>query len=566
MANNNVQNVRFLRNGNLYSTRDAARAALSGMQSTLTVEQDGSVILARYGSGSDIKTLAGYIYATNSVKTITIFDIDDAGADVDEKIAALKAEIDAILGNGVSSSNTVSSQLSVLSGTPSDDSSATSVNGAKAYAKDYTDSEIDKLEYSGVTTGEGVYVTNVTEVNGVISASTSTLPTVAAISGVGQAITAVSQSNGTVSAVAGDIAAEHVTVADSGNKFTATTVEGVLAEIDAAYKAADTAIIGGASATADTLGEIEGIINQMKTDEKTYTIEEITSGLASNVRKAYKLVDEDGAQSGATIEIYKDSSLQSVELVNEDPTQQPAKQGQFLKLTYVTDSGTTDVVYLDVSTFLVEAEFKNGLQVNSSGEVSIKLDTNGDDTGEGKFLTVSSNGLKLDGVTDAISAATEAAVNALDSTVTGSTSGSHITISIEELDGKLVQSGLTIYENDIASASVLASEIEHRKAVDGVQGDAYTANTSMNYISGATSLKDADEKLDGALKSLNDDVIKGVKVNGSGLTETNNEVNIQISSVAATGADASPIIVNTDSNGAVTLKIEYLDAGIYDAE
>lgn len=559
MANNNVQNVRFLRNGNLYSTRDAARTALSGMQSTLTVEQDGSVILARYGSGSDIKTLAGYIYATASVKTITIFDIDDAGADVDEKIQEIKD----ILGTGVSSANTVSSQLSKLSGTSSDTSAATSVNGAKAYAKDYTDSKLDALNYS-LEAAAGSFIKSVSQADGKISATTEAMPTVAAISGTGQAITAVSQSNGTVSAVAGDIAAEHVTVADSGGKFTATTVEAVLAEIDAAYKAADTAIIGGASASADTLGEIEGIINQMKTDEKTYTIAEITSGLASNVRKAYKLVDEDGTQSGATIEIYKDSSLQSVELVNEDPTQEPAKQGQFLKFTYVTDSGTTDIVYLDVSTFLVEAEFKDGLQVNN-GEVSIKLDTNGDDTGTGKFLTVSSSGLKLDGVTDAISAATEAAVNALDSTVTGSTSGSHITISIEELDGKLVQSGLTIQENDIASASALTAEIEHRKAVDGVQGDAYTANTSMNYISGATSLKDADEKLDGALKSLNDDVIKGVKVNGSGLTETNNEVNIQISSAAATGTNASPIVVDTDANGAVTLKIEYIDAGTYDA-
>ncbi|MBO6253812.1 MAG: hypothetical protein J6O49_09220, partial [Bacteroidaceae bacterium] len=210
MANNNVQNVRFLRNGNLYSTRDAARTALSGMQSTLTVEQDGSVILARYGSGSDIKTLAGYIYATTSVKTITIFDIDDAGADVDEKIQEIKD----ILGNGVSSANTVSSQLSTLSGTSSDTSAATSVNGAKAYAKDYTDSVVDGLDYTGVTTGDGVYVTNVTEANGVISASTSTLPTVAAISRTGQAITAVSQSNGTIAASAGDIAASHVTVVD----------------------------------------------------------------------------------------------------------------------------------------------------------------------------------------------------------------------------------------------------------------------------------------------------------------------------------------------------------------
>lgn len=506
MANNNVQNIRFLRNGNLYSTRDDARTALSGMQSTLTVEQDGSVILARYGSGSNIKTLAGYIYATASVKTITIFDIDDAGADVDEKIQEIKD----ILGNGVSSANTVSSQLSTLSGTSSDTSAATSVNGAKAYAKDYTDSVVDGLDYTGVTTGDGVYVTNVTEANGVISASTSTLPTVAAISGTGQAITAVSQSNGTVSAVAGDIAAEHVTVADSGGKFTATTVEAVLAEIDAAYKAADTAIIGGASASADTLGEIEGIINQMKTDEKTYTIEKIETGLASNVREAYKLVDEDGAQSGATINIYKDSSLSSVELTDHDDS---GHTGQYIKFTYNTDSGTTDVVYLDVSTFLVEAEFKNGLQVNSSGEVSIKLDINGDDTGEGKFLTVGTDGLKLDGVTDAINSAVGTAISGLDASVSAETA--HVSVKVDEVDGVLT--AVTLTESDIASASALTAEIAARKAVDGQSGQTYAANTSVNYISDATSLNDADVKLDAALKTADDAMLTGVAA-GNGIT------------------------------------------------
>lgn len=550
MANNNVQNVRFLRNGSLYANRAAALTGLSGQ--TLSTEQDGSMILARYGSGDDVKTLVGIVYAKGSNKSITIVDVEGASTSVDE----LRTEINNKLGNGITNNNTATAQLTALSGTSSDESGVTSVWGAKAYAEDYTNSVVDGLDYSGVTTGTGVYITNVTEANGVISASTATLPTVSTISEAGQAITAVSQSNGTVNAVAGDIAAEHVTVADSGNKFTATTVEGVLAEIDAAYKAADTAIIGGASATADTLGEIEIIINQMKTDEKTYTIAEITSGLASNVRKAYKLVDEDGAQSGATIEIYKDSSLQSVELVNEDPTQEPAKQGQFLKFTYVTDSGTTDVVYLDVSAFLVEAEFKDGLQVNN-GEVSIKLDTNGDDTGDGKFLTVGANGLKLDGVTDAISTAIENAVNALDATVTGSTSSSHITISIEELNGKLVQSGLTIQENDIASASALASEIEHRKAVDGVNGDAYTADTTANYISGSSvnSLYAADKALDGALKTVDDAMLTGVTA-GNGIEVTNKSSKSQTISAKVKNDGG---IVN-DEDG---LHLGYIDAGEY---
>ena len=73
----------------------------------------------------------------------------------------------------------------------------------------------------------------------------------------------------------------------------------------------------------------------------------------------------------------------------------------------------------------------------------------------------------------------------------------------------------------------------------------------------------ADIALNNALDALDADVIKGVKVNGSGLTETNNEVNIQISSVKAAGTDASPIIVNTDNTGAVTLQILQIDCGEY---
>ena len=553
MANNNVQNVRFLRNGNLYTTREAARTALSGMQSTLTVEQDGTVILARYGSDSNIKTLAGYIYATSNVKTITIFDIDDAGADVDEKIQEIKD----ILGNGVSSANTVSSQLSTLSGASSDTSAATSVNGAKAYAKDYTDSKLDALDYS-LEAAAGSFIKSVSQADGKISATTEAMPTVAAISGTGQAITAISQSNGTVSAVAGDIAAEHVTVVDGGDKFTATTVEGVLAEIDAAYKTADTALIGGASDSANTLGEIEAIINNIVAGEKTYSIIEKTESLPTNVLKRYKLqqtVGETSTEVGENIDIYKDSTLKSAEFTNQN-----------LILTYILADGTESAVTIDMSSIIIETEVENGIQAIDH-KLSIKLDTTGDDTGDGKFLTVGANGLKLDGVTDAISSATEDAVNALDSTVTGSTSGSHITISIEELDGKLAQSGLTIQENDIASASALASEIEHRKGVDGIQGDAYTADTNAHYISGASSLYGADQALDTALKALNDDVIKSVKVNNVALNEASNAVNVQISSVPATDTAASPINVATDnSTGAVKLSIQYLDCGTYTAE
>ena len=83
IINNNVQNVKFLRNGLLYGTHDLAYEALTGF--TLTTEQDGTAILARYGSGNDVKTLVGMVYASanGSYKSITIFDIEGASADVE---------------------------------------------------------------------------------------------------------------------------------------------------------------------------------------------------------------------------------------------------------------------------------------------------------------------------------------------------------------------------------------------------------------------------------------------------------------------------------------------------
>ena len=66
--------------------------------------------------------------------------------------------------------------------------------------------------------------------------------------------------------------------------------------------------------------------------------------------------------------------------------------------------------------------------------------------------------------------------------------------------------------------SALDAEIAARKAVDGQNGQTYVANKNTNYISEATSLNDADIKLDSAIK-VNADAIAvlngGVDVEGS---------------------------------------------------
>ena len=64
----------------------------------------------------------------------------------------------------------------------------------------------------------------------------------------------------------------------------------------------------------NTLGKLEDKIDEAIADAKSYSIVAITEGLSANVKEAFKLVDEDGTQAGATIQIYKDSALQSAVL------------------------------------------------------------------------------------------------------------------------------------------------------------------------------------------------------------------------------------------------------------
>jgi hypothetical protein len=221
---------------------------------------------------------------------------------------------------------------------------------------------------------------------------------------------------------------------------------------------------------------LEDRIETIVANEKTYSIAKVESGLGENVKEAYKLVDEDGTQVGETINIYKDSSLISVDLVDEKPAETEgaeATKGQFIKYTYVLANGTESIQYVDVSRLLVEAEFKNGLEVSQAGEVSVKVDAASE-----AFLTVGADGVKLSGVQDAIDAAKGEAVAAiapaiaaLDADVTSaatytvtdeegaeSTVDHKVRVQVVEVDG--VVTGVNVTESDIASAAKL-HEVEY---------------------------------------------------------------------------------------------------------
>jgi hypothetical protein len=235
------------------------------------VTEDNGVVSATPANVGNLK-LTGYEQGTASGAVAATDTINEAFGKVENQIGAVSGastsgvtEINAKLGNGVTTANTVSDQLAALSGTAGASSAETSVAGAKAYTDDKITEVVDGLNYTD-TAATGNYVSEVNEANGVISVTRVALPTVAAISEAGKPITAVSESLGTISATAGTINAEYVNV--TGSVFSSSTVQAALEEIETEYKAADAAIVGDATSSGDTLGKLEDRIEALDADAK----------------------------------------------------------------------------------------------------------------------------------------------------------------------------------------------------------------------------------------------------------------------------------------------------------
>lgn len=121
--------------------------------------------------------------------------------------------------------------------------------------------------------------------------------------------------------------------------------------------------------------EVEGQTGTLKKigSDIALSMAKVTENLPNNVKEAYQLVDDKGNAYGVQIPIYKDSSLKGVAV-------KEAEGKQYLSFTYLTAEGGENVVDLDVSQFLVEAEFDQtkGLAVNN-GVVSVKLSATSSD-------------------------------------------------------------------------------------------------------------------------------------------------------------------------------------------
>ena len=238
-----IPTIQLFRNSIIKTGRQAAIDALEAQKASVP---DGGLILARYsddGSENGVKTLLGIVRNSGSANAeLTVIDVEGAAKNVQEAIT----------------------------------------------------SAINKLN-KGDAEVEGQYVSSVSEANGIITVTRKPLPSFNEKSDSGKAITAITQTNGEVSVKFGGVAAANVSVADDGNKFTATNVEGALLEIKDSLDAAIG--VGGSVET-----QITNKINALNSEESgTSTSHHITVGVKQAAGKITSVTVSDSDIASAEL-------------------------------------------------------------------------------------------------------------------------------------------------------------------------------------------------------------------------------------------------------------------------
>ena len=421
---------------------------------------------------------------------------------------------------------------------------STTVQGALEEVDNEYKAAIEALDYTGVMTGDGVVITNVTENNGVVSAASANVgglkltdytkgsdsgsvvatdsinqafsklekqidaekdARAAAISGLDYSdsavakkfVTSVSEQDGVISVSRGEVTSTDKTVVlkdgNDGGIDLAVHIDSVTLKKD------ENGVI---SVTSSALVQYEGDDNTVQIGavqdgkrivSSPLTIEKVTTGLDADVREAYRLVGHSGNTIGELVKIYKDSSLLSVALLHADTTADP----QVLP-TYNKETNT----WTDIPTPTEANQALCFAYENVSGATVIAAVPVGAFINEHEFasgITWDSAAGKVKGVVDTTSEtfltvgtdgfklsgvqdAINAAVAGLDATVNNNANSGHVAVEIVETDGKLVSVAVT--EDDIASADDLAE----------LSGKTITAITSTNGSITASISNEAGNK------------------------------------------------------------------------
>lgn len=258
-------------------------------------------------------------------------------------------------------------------------------------------------------------------------------------------------------------------VTEADGKLSAKT-EVKLAAVAKTGNAADVAITDTNSYF--TSGTVEGALEELYSQSgsgSAVTVQEVTTDLGNGILKAYKIY-QGGTAAGnlkGTINIPKDLVVSSGSIVTgtwssdtftEDQTQ-GTSAGKAIKLVIANQ---TAPLYINVADLIDIYTEGDGISVSSGNAISVELDSTSEN-----FLSVSSNGLKLSGVQNAIDTAVgNKNVSATgDSYVSASASNNEVTVATNVANLAFTQgsgstaSTLTGTQNTLVKGDDAASKV-----------------------------------------------------------------------------------------------------------
>ena len=493
-----INHIHLYRNGVVLDNRKAAESRLKEFASGNT-----------YTDLDGVAILARYKSDKNTNDILTLVGImyeDQSGAksitiiDVEDLKSDAKVEVDAL-----------KEAVNALKGNPSTSTSGdTSVEGAKKY----TDGKIAELDVNDEAE-ENKYVSSVSETDGKITVSRTAIPIVG------------------------------VTDTKENDKFvTSIKLEGNIVKAERAQITSSQ--VSREATTGITGVTVEAALKEVK-DRSIVTLSSTTPSDGTSVLKKYTLY-QNGEEIGG-IDIPKDLVVTSGSVVKGTWsgnvfTESESGNGTALKLVIANQ---TAPVYINTLDLVKDHVGVSGISISDTNEISIKIA----DGNEGNFLKLDAGGLKLEGV--------DAAIKKSATVVEKKADDAHITVTSRTEDGHVVYA---IGSVNIASADSITAETETRKVIEGQSGDTYTANTGATYISSATSLNDADVKLDEAIKNLSSSVGKATILAGNGISVDNTPTD---------GTKVSVKLVNegsglelTENGLSINLSEITLDCGTYD--
>lgn len=473
--------IRVLRNGTLYADRTEAKTKLEEQLANL---QDGEICLASYGATWDVaKTILGVVrfktVDSEPKRSYTIFDNEANSAEIAAEIAKLDKTVTHTDSNNHVTVKVIEADglLSSVEVTTADIASA-AILGTKEDTS-AVDTAFGRIKKEAENRAQAI--------TDAIAALDGTVAATAESNNQYSVLTGVTQEDGVLKTKT------EVTLAAVAKTGSASDVANAAIPADETYVAVEgTNVSAQIASIAKT---IKGITTTQSNAFKYITVkltpEEVTALGDSNVKEAYKVVAYIGESYasasvketvGDIIKIYKDATVHEIYLGSTDDTINEStgtinkvapidETKSSLNYAYIMAGGTYAMAKIPVSSILSEAQFKNGLQVSETGEVSVKKD----ETSE-SFLTVGEAGVKISGVQGAI----DNKIAALNAEI-GSTSDEHVTVHVTEAAGKIT--GVTVSTSGLA----LDSKVIKGVTVNGVDAQVSAEKKAIVTINGANT-------------------------------------------------------------------------------